>query len=159
MALAALDGTSGIRHGSIPKASVSAADTKRSVLLHFPPSDNQQLATVSRPFRGGRSVWVQPHTPETLYRSQVIVLHGVSLLTAPPHLNFITGNEGRAAPYTCTEVRSGKIIMPCNAARMKDIAMNKTNKPDLLLRLMLLFNNVTLVAASTLGSARPLGRG
>lgn len=74
------------------------------------------------------------------------------------NFNFITGNEGHAAPYTCTEVRSGKIIMPCNAARMKDPAMNKTNKPDLLLRLMLLFNNVTLMVGCILGSAQPFGR-
>lgn len=69
------------------------------------------------------------------------------------NFNFITGNEGHAAPYTCTEVSSGKIIMPCNAARMKDLAMNKTNKPDLLLlqRLMLLFNNVTLMVVCIFG--------
>lgn len=73
------------------------------------------------------------------------------------NFNFITGNEGHAAPYTCTEVSSGKIIMPCNAARMKDRAMNKTNKPDLLLlRLMLLFNNVTLMVVCIFGFGSPI---
>lgn len=96
------------------------------------------------------------HGCDTPPLSQVIVLDGVRPSHRTLNFNFITGNEGHAAPCTWTEVSSGKIIMPCNAARMKDLAMNKTNKPDLLLRLMLLFNNITLMVIF-LGSVRPFG--
>lgn len=129
--------------GTVPsqRPELLAGDSKRSVLLHFPPSDDQQLATAF-------SVAAASHTRDTL------PLAGYCTAWRKPsrrtlNFNFITGNEGHAAPYTCTEVRSGKTIMPCNAARMKELAMSKTNKPDLLLRPMLHFNNVTLAAACT----------
>lgn len=98
--LAALDGASGSRHGSIPKASVLACDSKRSVLLHF-PLGRQCWGCSGR----GRSVWVQPHTPETLYHAQVIVLHGVSLLTAPLILTLLQEMKDTLLPTLA--LRSG----------------------------------------------------
>lgn len=151
--MAALDGASGSRHGSIPKASVLAGDGKTQRPFAFSTG-----ATVLGLFRERAfSLGAASHTRDTLPRTGYC-----TAWRKPSHrtlnFNFITGNEGHAAPHTCAEVRSGKIIMPCKAARMKDPAMNKTNKPDLLLRLMLLFNNVTLVAGCILGSAGPFGR-
>lgn len=120
-----------------------------SLFLHLPPSDDQRMATVAaqeRAFSLGAASRGRDTLPLTGYCTG---------WRKPSHrtlnFNFITGNEGHAAPYTCTEVSSGKIITPCNAARMKDLAMNKTNKPDLLLRLMLLFNNVTLMVVCIFG--------
>lgn len=98
--MAALDGASGSRHGSIPKASVLAGDGKTQRPFAFSTG-----ATVLGRFRRGRSVWVQPHTPETLYHAQVIVLHGVSLLTAPLILTLLQEMKDTLLPTLA--LRSG----------------------------------------------------